>query len=39
MITDATARNPNGSCEKVVRAAPKPREDGTENPAEDSAQS
>ena len=43
VITDATAGNPNGSCERVVRADPKPREDatenGTENPAEDSAQS
>jgi hypothetical protein len=25
VITDATAANPNGSCEKVVRKAPKPR--------------
>ncbi len=43
VITDATAGNPNGSCERVVRADPKPREDATENatenPAEDSAQS
>ena len=43
VITDATAGDPNGSCERVVRADPKPREDGTENgtenPAQDSAQS
>lgn len=41
VIVDATAENPNGSCERVVRAAPKPQEDAeenaTENPAEGSA--
>ena len=31
MITDATAANPNGSCERVVRKAPKPRESRTED--------
>ncbi len=43
VIVDATAENPNGSCERVVRAAPQPREDAaessTENPGEDSLQS
>ena len=42
VITDATPENPNGSCEKVVRADPRPGEDGTENrtenPPEDAAQ-
>jgi len=31
VITDATAANPNGSCERVVRKAPKPRESRTED--------
>ncbi len=43
VIVDATAQNPNGSCERVVRAAPRPSDDApenaTENPAEDSARS
>lgn len=43
VITDATAENPNGSCEKVIRRAPKARgdsdgsaksEDSHSNPAE-----
>lgn len=43
VIVDATAENANGSCERVVRAAPSPREDApensTENPPEDSQRS
>ena len=31
VITDATAANPNGSCERVVRKAPKPHESATED--------
>jgi Ca2+-binding RTX toxin-like protein len=31
VITDATAQNPNGSCEKVARRAPKPRESKSED--------
>jgi Ca2+-binding RTX toxin-like protein len=31
VITDATAENPNGSCEKVVRKAPRAKEDHSEN--------
>ncbi|WCB94037.1 hypothetical protein DSM104299_02765 [Baekduia alba] len=31
MITDATAGNPNGSCEKVVRKDPQPREAKSED--------
>jgi hypothetical protein len=42
-ITDATAANPNGSCEKVVRKAPKPKEsrseDAQEAPADAKVQS
>jgi hypothetical protein len=38
VITDATAENPNGSCEKVVRRAPRPNEgvepDGQREPKE-----
>ena len=41
VIADATAENPNGSCEKVVRRAPRAGEDAPENatqsPAEDNA--
>ena len=40
VITDATAENPNGSCERVARKAPNPRdsapEDSEEAPAEPS---
>jgi Ca2+-binding RTX toxin-like protein len=43
VITDATAQNPNGSCEKVQRRAPGPRdsapEDSEEAPAEPSPSS
>jgi Ca2+-binding RTX toxin-like protein len=31
VITDATAANPNGSCEKVVRKDPKPKDSATED--------
>ena len=31
VIVDATPGNPNGSCEVVVRADPKPRDNSTEN--------
>ena len=31
VIVDATAQNPNGSCEVVNRKAPRPREDKQEN--------
>ena len=31
VITDATAENPNGSCEKVVRKDPKPSESKSED--------
>ena len=31
VITDATAENPNGSCERVVRKAPRPKESKTED--------
>src|SRR5439155_9339389 len=31
VITDATAANPNGSCERVVRQAPKPKDSRTED--------
>jgi hypothetical protein len=31
VITDATAQNPNGSCEKVVRKDAKPRESKSED--------
>jgi Ca2+-binding RTX toxin-like protein len=31
VITDATAANPNGSCERVVRKAPKPKESASED--------
>ena len=31
VITDATAANPNGSCERVVRKAPKPKDSKTED--------
>jgi hypothetical protein len=31
VIVDATAQNPNGSCEVVNRRAPKPHEDKPEN--------
>ena len=34
VITDATAENPNGSCEKVVRAAPRARDSQTEHAQE-----
>jgi len=30
VIADATPQNPNGSCEVVNRAAPKPHQDRTE---------
>ena len=30
VIADATAQNPNGSCEVVNRRAPRPHEDRTE---------
>ena len=30
-ITDATPTNPNGSCERVVRKAPRPKESKTED--------
>jgi Ca2+-binding RTX toxin-like protein len=30
-ITDATPANPNGSCEKVIRKAPKPKESRSED--------
>ncbi len=43
MITDATAANPNGSCEKVVRKAPKPKdsksEDAQQSPTDAKVQS
>ena len=43
VITDATAENPNGSCEKVVRKDPKPSEakseDAQSNPADAQKQS
>ena len=39
VITDATAENPNGSCERVERRAPRPsgsaEEDANEAPAEE----
>jgi Ca2+-binding RTX toxin-like protein len=31
VITDATPANPNGSCERVVRQAPKPKDSKTED--------
>ena len=31
VITDATAAAPNGSCERVVRKAPKPRDSASED--------
>lgn len=31
VITDATAENPNGSCEIVTRAAPKPKDSTPED--------
>ena len=31
MITDATPANPNGSCERVVRKAPRPKDSKTED--------
>jgi len=31
VITDATAENPNGSCERVVRKAPKSRDSRSED--------
>jgi Ca2+-binding RTX toxin-like protein len=43
VITDATAANPNGSCERVVRRAPRPRdsahEDREQSPAAANVQS
>jgi hypothetical protein len=35
VIMDATPGNPNGSCEVVKRAVPKPKEDKKENQEED----
>jgi Ca2+-binding RTX toxin-like protein len=37
VIVDATAEKPNGSCERVVRRAPKPREDRSENATQNQA--
>jgi hypothetical protein len=34
VIFDATAANPNGSCEVVKRAAPKPKDDNDEKKEE-----
>jgi Ca2+-binding RTX toxin-like protein len=31
VITDATPENPNGSCERVVRKAPRPKDSKTED--------
>jgi hypothetical protein len=43
VIVDATAENPNGSCEKVVRQAPKANEskaeDAQQAPADANVQS
>ena len=43
VITDATAENPNGSCEQVVRAAPRARdsrpEDAQQSPRDERKQS
>jgi Ca2+-binding RTX toxin-like protein len=38
VITDATAENPNGSCEHVVRKAPKPNESAPEEQQETPAE-
>jgi len=35
VITDATAANPNGSCEKVVRKAPAPADQSSAESSND----